>query len=78
MHIHNNYSCTIAISMSLIFTVSCIFPFYLVVNASLTETTYIVNEKEGFIEVCVVLNRLIQREVVIQVSTTSGSARGII
>ena len=51
------------------------FFLHLVVNASLSETTYLVNEEEGFIEVCVVLDGLIEREVVLQVMTIEGSAK---
>ena len=46
----------------------------LVVNASLNEVSYIVNEEEGFIEGCVVLDGLIQRDVVIQLSTLDSTA----
>ena len=46
----------------------------LVVNASLNEVSYIVNEEEGFIEACVVLDGLIQRDVVIQLSTLDSTA----
>ena len=34
------------------------------------------NEEEGFIEVCVVLDGLIEREVVLQLTTIEGSAKG--
>ena len=50
----------------------------LVVNASLNEVSYIVNEEEGLIEGCVVLDGLIQREVVIQLSTLDSTATGSI
>ena len=46
------------------------------VNASLNEVIYIVNEEDRFLETCVVLDGVIQREVVIQLSTTDGSAIG--
>ena len=46
----------------------------LVVNASLNEVSYIVNEEEGYIEGCVVLDGLIQRDVVIQLSTLDSTA----
>ena len=46
----------------------------LVVNASLNEVSYIVNEEEEFIEGCVVLDGLIQRDVVIQLSTLDSTA----
>ena len=46
----------------------------LVVNASLNEVSYVVNEEERHIEGCVVLDGLIQREVVIQLSTLDSTA----
>ena len=49
----------------------------LVVNASLNEVSNIVNEEEGYIEGCVVLDGLIQREVVIQLSTLDSTATGM-
>ena len=49
----------------------------LVVNASLNEVSYIVNEEEGFIEGCVVLDGLIQRDVVIQLYTFDSTATGM-
>ena len=54
--------------------INYIFFMSLVVNASLNEVSYIVNEEEGFIEGCVVLDGLIQREVVIQLSTLDSTA----
>ena len=49
----------------------------LVVNASLNEVSYTVNEEEGFGEGCVVLDGLIQRDVVIQLSTVDATATSI-
>ena len=49
----------------------------IVVNASLNELSYIVNEKDGFIEGCVVLDGFIQREVIIQLSTLDSTATGM-
>ena len=51
---------------------------YSVVNASLTEVSYIVNEEDGLIEGCVVLDGLIQREVVIQLFSLDNTAIGSI
>ena len=49
----------------------------LVVNASLKELSYIVNEEDRFIEGCVMLDGLIQREVIIQLSTLDSTATGM-
>ena len=49
---------------------------FLVVNASMNELSYIVNEDDGFVEACVVLEGLIQREVVIQLFTLDDTAIG--
>ena len=49
---------------------------FLVVTASVNELSYIVNEDDGFIEACVVLDGLIQREVVIQLFTLDDTAIG--
>ena len=51
---------------------------YSVVNASFEEVSYFVNEEDEFIEGCIRLNGEIQREVVITLSTSDGSATGII
>ena len=47
------------------------------VTASFDKVNDSVSEEEGFIEGCVVLDGLIQREVVIQLSTVDSSATGI-
>ena len=49
-----------------------------VVEASFEEVSYFVNEDTGFLEGCIGLNGEIQREVVIILSTSNGSATGII
>ena len=49
---------------------------FLVVNASVNKLGYIVNEDDGFIAACVVLDGLIQREVVIQLFTLDDTAIG--
>ena len=51
---------------------------YLVVDVSFEEVSYLVNEEDEFIEGCIRLNGQIQREVVITLSTSNGSATGII
>ena len=51
---------------------------YSVVDASFEEISYFVNEEDEFIEGCIGLNGQIQREVVITLSTSDGSATGII
>ena len=47
-------------------------------NVSFDEESYSVNERDGFIEQCVVLDGQIQREVVVYLSTLDGSAKGMI
>ena len=49
---------------------------YSVVDASFEEVTYFVNEEDGFLEGCIGLNGQIQRELVITLSTSNGSATG--
>ena len=49
---------------------------YLVVNISFEEARYNINEEDGFIEGCVVLSGLIQREIMIDLLTFDGSAIG--
>ena len=51
---------------------------YSVVDASFEEVSYFVNEEDEFLEGCIRLNGQIQREVVITLSTSNGSATGII
>ena len=51
---------------------------YSVVYASFEELRYFVNEEDRFIEGCIQINGQIQREVVITLSTSNGSATGTI
>ena len=46
--------------------------------ASFEEVSYFVNEEDRFIEGCIQLTGQIEREVVITLSTSNGSATGII
>ena len=50
--------------------------FCLVLIASFDGISYSAKEEDGFVEVCVVLDGLIQREVEIELSTLDGSATG--
>ena len=43
---------------------------------SLSETNYTIDEATGFIEVCVVLDGIIERNIKVQLSTLNGSASG--
>ena len=52
------------------------YTLYLVVNISFEEARYNVNEEDGFIEGCVVLSGLIQREIMVDLFTFDGSAIG--
>ena len=47
-------------------------------DASFEEVSYFVNEEDGFLEGCIRLNGQIQREIVITLFTSNGSATGII
>ena len=51
--------------------------FSVVVTASFDRANYSVSEEDEFIEGCVVLDGLIHRDVVIQLSTVDSSATGI-
>ena len=51
---------------------------YSVVDASFEEVSYFVNEEDAFLAGCIGLSGQLQREVVITLSTSNGSATGII
>ena len=57
---------------------SCIFIIFIVVTAFLDEDGYTVSEVDGALEVCVVLDGFIDREVTVNLSTVNGTAIGII
>ncbi len=46
------------------------------VNASFSEASYIVSESEGSVEVCLVLEGIIQKDVILLVEAINGSATG--
>ncbi len=50
---------------------------FLVIDARVLQSVYSVSEDNGFIEVCVVLDGIIERNVEMELSTDDGTATGI-
>ena len=48
-----------------------------VLNATFTTGDYSVSESEGVVQVCVMLTGLIARNVIVDISTSNGSAKGM-